>query len=121
MSETKRERGLRLMEDVCGIAVDPGSTNRFLELTVDNLFGEVWGNEALSIRDRRLLVLGILSALGDGGNLAVHMGQALGRGDLTPEELEEIPVQVAHYAGWPRATVALGEATKAIAAHKAKE
>lgn len=109
------------MEDVCGIAVDPGSTNRFLELTVDNLFGEVWGNEALSIRDRRLLVLGILSALGDGGNLAVHMGQALGRGDLTPEELEEIPVQVAHYAGWPRATVALGEATKAIAAHKAKE
>ena len=37
MSETKRERGLRLMEDVCGIAIDPGNTSRFLELTVDNL------------------------------------------------------------------------------------
>ncbi|MEO2168638.1 MAG: carboxymuconolactone decarboxylase family protein [bacterium] len=121
MAETKRERGLRLMEDVCGIAVEPGKSSRFLELTVDNLFADVWGNEVLSIRDRRLLVIGILSALGDAGNLAVHMGQALSRGDLTPEEIEEIPVQVAHYAGWPRATAALGEAAKAVAAHKKKQ
>jgi 4-carboxymuconolactone decarboxylase len=121
MAETKRERGLRLMEDVCGIAVEPGKSSRFLELTVDNLFADVWGNEVLSIRDRRLLVIGILSALGDAGNLGVHMGQALSRGDLTPEEIEEIPVQVAHYAGWPRATAALGEAAKAVAAHKKKQ
>ncbi|HAC81221.1 MAG: carboxymuconolactone decarboxylase family protein [Candidatus Binatia bacterium] len=120
MSETKREKGLRLMEDVCGIAIDPGNTSRFLELTVDNLFADVWGNESLAIRDRRLVVLGILAAMGDGSNLGVHMTQALSRGDLSPEELEEIPVQVAHYAGWPRATTALGAAAQAIATHREK-
>lgn len=116
MSEERRRIGQRLIQEVCGFDVPPGMS-RFSDMTVDHLFGEVWSNENLSIRDRRLVVLGILGALGDGDNLAIHMSQALSRGDLTSEEIDEVVVQITHYAGWPRGTVALGAAGKASAAH----
>jgi len=115
MSESKRERGERLMKDVCGVSA-PAQTNRFVDMTVEHLFGEVWANEDLSIRDRRLVVLGILAGIGDADNLGIHMTQALARGDLSAEELHEVVVQITHYAGWPRGTMALGAAGRAIAA-----
>ncbi len=114
MSESVRERGSRMMKDVCGI--DIPVSGRFVEMTVDHLFGSVWGNEELSVRDRRLIVLGVLGALGDSGNLNLHMQQALQRGDLTEAELQEAAVQITHYAGWPRGTVAVQAAGTAIAA-----
>lgn len=104
MNEDKRERGARRMEDVCRMPAPPAGYGRYVDLTVEHLFGEVWGNDGLTVRDRRLVVLGILAALGDEQNLAAHMGQALKRGDVTPEQLDEIVVTVAHYAGWPRST-----------------
>jgi 4-carboxymuconolactone decarboxylase len=112
MAESAREKGQRLVKDVCGFEIPPGMS-RFADMTVDHLFGEVWSNENLSIRDRRLVVLGMLGAMGDGDNLNIHMSQALQRGDLTQEELDEVVIQITHYAGWPRGTVALGAASKA--------
>lgn len=117
MADERRERGARNMEDVCGMPAPPAGFGRFVDLTVEHLFGEVWGNQALSVRDRRLVVLGILAALGDAQNLGAHMGQALKRGDVTPEQLDEIVVTVAHYAGWPRSTHAHAAAGTAKAAH----
>ena len=64
--------------------------------------------------------LGVLGALGDAANLEIHMSQALQRGDLTATELDEIVIQITHYAGWPRGTAALGAAGKAVAAAKEK-
>jgi 4-carboxymuconolactone decarboxylase len=93
----------------------PPHLGRFVDMTVEHLFGNVWSGEALSIRDRRLIVLGVLGALGDLDNITVHMRQALQRGDLTKEELDEVVVQITHYAGWPRGTVALRAAGKAAA------
>jgi 4-carboxymuconolactone decarboxylase len=117
MSESTRERGTRLMKDVCGISPPP--TSRFVQLTIDHLFAEVWSNPELSIRDRRLVVLGVLGAIGDKDNLGLHMRQALERGDLSPRELEEVAVQIAHYAGWPRGTAATQAASQAIASQAA--
>jgi 4-carboxymuconolactone decarboxylase len=117
MADERRERGARNMEDVCGMPAPPAGFGRFVDLTVEHLFGEVWGNQALSVRDRRLVVLGILAALGDAQNLGAPMGQALKRGDVTPEQLDEIVVTVAHYAGWPRSTHAHAAAGTAKAAH----
>ena len=113
MTDEKRDRGARRMKDVCGIDAPPPGLGRFTDITVEHLFGEVWENQALAVRDRRLVVLGILAALGDADNLGVHFGQALARGDLTPEEVDEIVVTIAHYAGWPRSTHALAAARKA--------
>ena len=117
MADDKRERGARNMEDVCGMPAPPAGFGRFVDLTVEHLFGEVWGTAALSVRDRRLVVLGILAALGDDSNMTAHMSQALKRGDVTTEQLDEIVVTVAHYAGWPRSTHAHAAAGTAKAAH----
>ena len=120
MDESAREKGQRLIKDVCGFEIPPGMS-RFADMTVDHLFGEVWSDETLSIRDRRLVVIGMLGALGDGDNLTIHMSQALKRGDLTQEELDEIVIQITHYGGWPRGTVALGAASKAAASAGKKD
>ena len=117
MADDKRERGARRMEDVCGIPAPPAGSSRFVDMTVEHLFAEVWDDAALSVRDRRLVVLGILAALGDAQNLGVHMGQALQRGDVTPEQLDQVVLTVAHYAGWPRSTHAHAAAGTAKAAH----
>ncbi|MBM4247012.1 MAG: carboxymuconolactone decarboxylase family protein [Deltaproteobacteria bacterium] len=117
MADDKRERGARRMEDVCGTPAPPAGYGRFVDLTVEHLFGEIWDNPALAVRDRRLVVLGILAALGDESNLGAHMAQALKRRDVTPEQLDEIVVTVAHYAGWPRSTHAHAAAGAAKTAY----
>ncbi len=121
MSGDDRARGARLMKEVCGFEAPPENLGRFVDMTVEHLFGRVWSDETLSIRDRRLVVLGVLGALGDLSNLTVHMGQALERGDLTKEELDEVVVQITHYAGWPRGTVALQAAGQAVAQRSDKK
>ena len=65
MAEERRERGARRMRDVCGVDAPSEGLGRFTDITVEHLFGEVWENPTLSVRDRRLVVLGILAALGE--------------------------------------------------------
>jgi 4-carboxymuconolactone decarboxylase len=75
----------------------------FVELTVDHLFGEVWAREGLSVRDRRLLLLGLL--VGSGGLddvIGLQLDSALAQGDLSDDDLREIVVFLTHYAGWPK-------------------
>ncbi len=74
----------------------------FVELTVDHLFGEIWPREGLSIRDRRLLLIGLLVAGGLDDVVELQVDAALRQGDLTSDDLREIVVFLTHYAGWPR-------------------
>ena len=118
MAETKMEKGARWMSEVCGVSA-PAGVNRFADMTMEHLFADVWSDETLSVRDRRLIVLGILGARGDAINLEGHMGQALTRGDLSEDELDEVVVQIAHYAGWPCGSLASQVAGKLKAARQA--
>jgi 4-carboxymuconolactone decarboxylase len=98
----RRERGLEWMRTVYGWDV-PTVEGDFVELTVDHLFGEVWAREGLSVRDRRLLLLGLL--VGSGGLddvIGLQLDSALAQGDLSDEDLREIVVFLTHYAGWPK-------------------
>jgi len=74
----------------------------FLGRTVENLFAEVWSRDVLSMRDRRLLLLGLLVGQGLDDMVAGQLDVALRTGQLTPEELREIVVFLTHYAGWAR-------------------
>ncbi|MDX2358174.1 carboxymuconolactone decarboxylase family protein [Dietzia sp. PP-33] len=85
----ERERGLAMMGEVYGFDMSDGPGDYFAE-TADHLFGRIWSRPGLSHRDRRLLLLGALTAQGNG--------------ELTPEELEEIVVFLCYYAGWPNGT-----------------
>ena len=72
--------------------------------TADHLFGRIWSRPGLTHRDRRLLLLGALTAQGNSDVADIQVGAALGNGELTPEELEEIVIFLCYYAGWPNGT-----------------
>ena len=72
--------------------------------TIDHLFGEVWNRPGLSTRDRRLLCLGVIAALGRADLAETQFVGALKNEELTREELGEVLLQLAYYAGWPNAS-----------------
>ena len=71
------------------------------------LFGEIWERPQLSKRDRSLIVVATLIALGREKQLVGHLERALNNG-LTKTELSEVITHLAFYAGWPTASTAIG-------------
>jgi 4-carboxymuconolactone decarboxylase len=72
------------------------------EYGIDFAFGEVWARPQLSRRDRSLLVVSVLTALGRGDELDIHVPAALRHG-VTKTELEELMLTAFAYAGAPLA------------------
>jgi 4-carboxymuconolactone decarboxylase len=85
---------------VMGRPGPPTGTNTFLDQTKDHVFGEIWTQPELSVRDRRLISL-TCTAFAPGPALAVHVEAALVSGDLDVAAIEAWIVHLAHYAGWP--------------------
>src|SRR5579885_975661 len=80
------------------------------------LFGEVWERPQLSKRDRSLIVVATLIALGREKQLVGHLERALQNG-LTKTELSEDITHLAFYAGWPAAMTAALVATDVFEKH----
>lgn len=99
----QRAHGLAMMTEVYGFDMSDGPGDYFAE-TADHLFGRIWARPGLSHRDRRLLLLGALTAQGNTDVADIQVGAALGNGELTPDELEEIVLFLCYYAGWPNGT-----------------
>ena len=109
-----RRKGLDMMSAVYGWEMSDGPGDFFAH-TADHLFGEVWSRDRLSIRDRRLLLLGALAANGQVDVAEIQAGAALGNGELSPEELDEIGLFLCYYVGWPlgtKMTMMFGEVGK---------
>jgi 4-carboxymuconolactone decarboxylase len=100
MTDEKRLRGLEMMRQVYGweIGDAPGD---FFAITVDHLFADIWSRPGLSMRDRRLLLLGALAGRGMNDVLDIQIPAALGNSELTATELREIAIFLTHYIGWP--------------------
>lgn len=78
-------------------------------------FGEIYGRPQLSPRDRQLLTIGMLTALGGcESQLEVHVNNSLNVG-LTPEEIVEALLHASAYCGFPRALNATYVAKKVFA------
>lgn len=73
---------------------------KLAELTDDVLFGDVWARRGLSRRDRSLITVAALTALGRTDQLRSHLNLALDNG-VTQDELAEAATHLAFYAGWP--------------------
>ncbi|WP_280232651.1 carboxymuconolactone decarboxylase family protein [Nocardia cyriacigeorgica] len=97
---TVRERGLAKMAEVYGTPFQEYPGDHFA-MTADHLFADVWSRPGLSIRDRRLVLLGALTAQGLMDTAAIQIGAALRNGELTEEQLHEIALFLCHYIGWP--------------------
>lgn len=79
---------------------------KLAELTNRVLFEDIWTRKALSPRERSLITLGALTALGSVQQLPWHINFAQQNG-LTKDELIEAFTHLAFYAGWPAAVSAL--------------
>ncbi|GAA2528816.1 NAD(P)-binding domain-containing protein [Winogradskya humida] len=116
----RRERGLATAARVypglpLGEPVDP-----FTEATVDFLFGDVWSRDGLSLRDRRLLTLGVAASVGRADLVQIQAAGALAGGDVTPAQLQEAVLQLGVYVGWCNATATYQGITAAISSLEGK-
>ncbi len=98
------------------VVVPPKGAMAFSDVMLETLFAEVWTREALSMRDRRLILLGAIGALGEKDTFGIQAKAALKNGELEPEQLREVLIMLAHYAGYPRAAGMLGVVEQQIAA-----
>ncbi len=95
-----RRRGLERMEQVYGFEMTDG-TGDFFAYTADHLFADIWNRPGLSDRDRRLLLIGLLTGSNQHDVLTIQIPAALAAGELDEEQLREIVILLCHYAGWP--------------------
>jgi 4-carboxymuconolactone decarboxylase len=113
----RRARGLERMGEVYSFEVSDGLGD-FFGYTVEHLFGDIWEREGLSLRDRRLLLIGLMVAEGLDGTLGIQLESALAKGDLSAEDLREIVIFLTHYAGWPKGAGFNSMVETAIARHQ---
>ena len=78
----------------------------FYAWVAETAFGKIWSRDALPLRDRSLITVAMLAALGRTGELRGHLAGARNLG-IPQEELVEVLMQVAVYAVVPAAIDAL--------------
>ena len=101
LREVDREQGERVMEALGGISPD------LARLLVEYPFGDVYSREQLGLKERELVTISALAALGHcQPQLKVHIHGALNVG-WTREEIIETFIQLTVYAGFPAALNAL--------------
>jgi 4-carboxymuconolactone decarboxylase len=98
VSEAERARATRAELEV----VAP----KFVQLTNDVVFDDLWRRSDLSVRDRSLVTIAALAAMGDDDQLDVYLRRGLESG-LTRAQIAEALTHLGFYAGWPKATMAL--------------
>lgn len=89
-------------------------TADFQDLITRYAWGEIWTREGLDRRTRSCITLAVLAALRCEEELAMHVLAAL-RNGLRPDEIKEVLLQVAVYAGVPAANTAFAVAQRALA------
>ncbi|SNT25891.1 4-carboxymuconolactone decarboxylase [Asanoa hainanensis] len=103
------ETGTKVIESLADIAPELG------EQVVAWAYGDIYARPGLPPRDRQLVTLGMLTALGGvEAQLDVHVRAALNVG-LTPQEIVEAFLHSAVYCGFPRALNAVFTAKKVFA------
>jgi 4-carboxymuconolactone decarboxylase len=95
-----RRTGLDKMNEVYAWDM-PDMPGEYFALTADHLFGRIWTREGLSMRDRRMMVIAVVTALGLDDLLEVQVNAVLANGELTEDELNEMAVFITHYVGFP--------------------
>ena len=69
------------------------------------MFNDFWGDERLTFREKRLVVLGVLAGQGaDPSLFDIHARSALQNGELSPDEVRAAVLMMLPYVGYPRAS-----------------
>jgi 4-carboxymuconolactone decarboxylase len=86
---------------------------KFVQLTNDVVFGDLWRQSDLTVRDRSLVTLAALAAMGDDDQLDVYIRRGVENG-LTRAQIAEAFTHLGFYAGWPKATKAMTAVTTTL-------
>lgn len=120
MADDLRDRGMTTRREVLGNAhVDRAMsdadafTSDFQEHLTRYAWGAVWSRPGLDRRTRSCITVAMLAAQGNEHELEMHLRAAL-RNGVTVDELREVLLQVAVYAGLPRANRAFAIARGVI-------
>jgi len=115
------ERGMRVRREVLGDEhVDRAEagvdqfTEDFRDFITRYAWGEIWDRPGLGRRERSLATLAALIALRDENEIEMHVRAAL-RNGLSPEEIKEVILHTALYAGLPAANSAFAIAQGVVA------
>jgi 4-carboxymuconolactone decarboxylase len=124
--ETRYERGLRWLNEVDREQVDrivaglQGVAPDFATYLVEFPFGDIYARPGLDLRARQIATVAALTALGTAApQLKVHIAGALNVG-CTREEITEVIMQIAVYAGFPAALNGLAVAREVFGVTKGR-
>jgi len=90
-------------------------TADFQDMITRNVWNEIWNRPGLDHKTRRLLTVAMTASLGAWEEFRLHVRTGLEQKGFTEDELKEVLLQVAVYAGVPRGNTAFTEAAKVIA------
>ena len=121
MDDAERtRRGMTVRREVLGdghvdraVATTTSFTEPFQDLITRYAWGEIWSRPGLSRAERSLVTLAVLAALHHDNELAMHVKAAL-RNGLQPEQISEVLLQVALYAGVPAGNRAFAVAQRVL-------
>jgi 4-carboxymuconolactone decarboxylase len=116
--DARLKRGLEMFDKVYGGLVPlpaPDQMDDFLTTMMSTVFADVWGRDGLSMRDRRLVVLALIAAMGEGELWDIQIRAAVRNGELTAAEVREMLIFLAPYIGFPRMNKLRPTAEKVLA------
>jgi len=117
--QERRALGEEKIKDVyAGDVVVPPEGYAFTDVMLKQLFAELWTRDTLSMRDKRILLLGIIAAQGESMTFKIQIKASLKRGEMNPDEARELLLFIAQYAGYPRAASMLAPMEEAIAEYE---
>ena len=107
------DQGMKVRREVLGDAhVDRAEAAKteldkpFQTLITEGAWGTVWASDAITRRERSMLTLALLAAMGNFEEIPMHI-RATARTGATPEDVMEVFQHVAIYAGVPKANNAI--------------
>ena len=121
MGDGKHADGMAVRRSVLGDGhVDRAEANKtgfdadFQKLITESAWGSVWTREGLTKRERSLLVVALMAALGHHDELAMHIRATANTG-ASMDDIKEVLLMVSVYAGVPAANAAIAVAKKTYA------
>lgn len=119
--------GMKVRREVLGDAhVDRAEAQKtdfdraFQDLITNSAWGTVWASDGISRRERSMLTLALLAAMGNWDEIPMHI-RATARTGASPQDVLEAFQHVAIYCGVPKANHALKIAKQTYAEMQAEE
>ena len=126
-AESRFDRGQRALSRIDGgagekvVASLADIAPDFARYVIEFPFGDIYSREGLGLRDREIATIAALTALGNAApQLKVHIEAGLNVG-LSRDEIVEIIMQMAVYAGFPAAVNGLFAAKEVFSAHDRRQ